>query len=185
MPSGNNSTGEWSFSLVSGRTAKGRVREEGDGPEIKEWIMEVILSQGVHKLGKVGDVVKVKDGYARNYLLPRKLAYLATPENLRRIEQQRAKAAAEHETQKQAAQELAKKLEKISCTITVEVNDLDKMYGSVTDQDIAKAFADEGFEIDKKAVRLEKPIEELGIYDVDISLHPEVNAKVRVWVAKK
>ncbi len=147
--------------------------------------MEVILCQTVKKLGKVGDVVKVKDGYARNYLLPKNMAFTATPANLKRIEQQKAKQAQEFEQKKGEAQALAEKLEKASITITVEVNDLEKMYGSVTEAEIVKAFNDEGFDLDKKTIELEKPIDELGIYDVGVQLHPEVKAKVRVWVAKK
>ena len=147
--------------------------------------MQVILNEAVSKLGEVGEVVKVKTGYARNYLLPKKLAFLATPENIRRIERKKAKAAEEYASEKHLAGELAQKLQKVSCTITVEVNDLERMYGSVTEMEIAKALTDEGFEIDKKAVLLEKPIEELGIYEVQINVHPEVSAKVRIWVAKK
>lgn len=147
--------------------------------------MEVILCQDVSKLGNIGDVVKVKSGHARNYLLPRKLAYQATPANLKRIELQKAKTAAQYEEGKKQAEELAKKIEKASCTITVEVNDLEKMYGSVTEIEIAQVLADEGFEINKKAILLEKPIEELGIYEVIVKLHSEVTAQVRIWVAKK
>ncbi len=147
--------------------------------------MEVILCQTVKKLGKVGDVVKVKDGYARNYLLPKSIAFIATPTNLKRIELQKAKQAGEDAQKRSEAQLLLEKLEKTSITITVEVNDLEKMYGSVTEADIVKAFSDEGFELDKKAIELEKPIDELGIYDVGVQLHPDVKAKVRVWVAKK
>lgn len=147
--------------------------------------MDVILCQAVPKLGNIGDVVKVKPGYARNYLLPNKLAYQATPGNLKRIQQQKAKAAAAYDAEKKQAEELAKKIEKSSCTVTVEVNDLEKMYGSVTEQEIAQVLADEGFEIDKKAILLEKPIEELGIYEVAVKLHPEVTTQVRLWVAKK
>jgi len=147
--------------------------------------MELILCQAVPNLGRVGDVVKVKSGYARNYLLPKKLACMATPANLKRIEQQKVKVREQYETEKAAARELADKLEKASCTITVEVNDLEKMYGSVTDVEIIQALAGEGFEIDRKAILLDSAIEELGIYEVGVKLHPEVTAKIRVWVAKK
>ena len=147
--------------------------------------MEVILCQTVQKLGKTGDVVKVKPGFARNYLLPQKVAFLATPENIKRIEQQKAKEAQQYAQEKQAAEELAQKLSKASCTITVEVNDLDRMYGSVTDADVTRVLQEEGFEIDKKTILLDQPIEELGIYEVKVKLHSEVTAQVRVWVAKK
>lgn len=147
--------------------------------------MEVILSQDVPKLGKLGDVVKVKEGYARNFLIPRKLACVATGGNLKRIEQFQKKRKIEQEQQKTEAQQLAEKLNNLSCTISVEVNDLEKLYGSVSELDIAKALETEGFPIDKKQIILEKPIEELGIFEVGIRLHPEVTAKIRLWVTKK
>lgn len=147
--------------------------------------MNVILFKEVDHLGKVGDVVKVKDGFARNFLFPQKMAYAATPDNLKRIEQQKTKEAALNAQKKKEAEELAEKLSKLSCTVTVEVNDLDKLYGSVTETDVAKALEVEGFLIDKKAIVLEKTIDELGIYDVGVKLYPEVTAKIRLWVAKK
>ena len=147
--------------------------------------MEIILCRDVVKLGKVGEVVKVKDGFARNYLFPNKIAYLATPANLRKIEQQKAQKALQQEKIKQEAQALAEKFNKISCTVTVEVNDLEKLYGSVNESDIAKALELEGHTVDKKSIILDNPINELGIYDVGIRLHPEVTAKIRLWVAKK
>lgn len=147
--------------------------------------MQVILCQDVSSLGKVGDVVKVKTGFARNYLIPQKLAYLATPTNLRRIEKQKAKLAVEQEKAVKEAQDLADKLAKVSCTVTVEVNDLDKLYGAVTEAEIVKALEVEGFQIDKKDIVFAQPIEELGIFEVGVELHPKVTAKIRVWVAKK
>ena len=147
--------------------------------------MNVILSKDVAKVGKTGDVLKVKEGFARNYLFPQNLAYLATDANLKRIEQQKIKKTALDAKNKKEAEDLAERLSKISCTITVEVNDQEKLYGSVTEADIAKAIEMEGFSIDKKSIVLEKPIEELGIFDVQIKLYPEVMAKIRLWVAKK
>ncbi len=147
--------------------------------------MEVILCQQVPKVGKIGDVVKVKDGFARNFLLPQKLACIATPDNKRRIEHEKALRLKEYAASKKAAEQLAEKISKVSCTVTVEVNDLDKLYGSVSEIDIAKALELEGLNIDRKAIELEKPIEELGIFEVGVKVHPEVTAKVRVWVAKK
>ena len=147
--------------------------------------MEVILSQDVSALGKIGQLVKVKDGYARNYLLPKKLAFIATPANLKKIEQQEKKRKETYEQEKQEAQKLADQLAKVSCTVSVEVNDLERLYGAVTEVDIAKALEVEGFMIEKKNIIIEKPIEELGIYDVEVKLHPEVTAKIRLWVTKK
>lgn len=147
--------------------------------------MEVILCKDVEKVGKVGEIIKVKDGFARNFLLPKRLAYLATPMNIRRIEQQKVKIAKEYADSKKGAEELAEKLSKISCTVTVEVNDLEKLYGSVSEAEISKALELEGFSIDKKNIIMEKPLEELGIFEVGIKLHPEVTTKIRVWVAKR
>lgn len=147
--------------------------------------MEVILCQDVASLGKIGDVVKVKDGFARNFLFPEKKAYVATPENKRRIAAERARVQAEYEKGVKEAEALAEKLSKVSCTVTVEVNDKEKLYGAVSETDIVKALEVEGFTIDKKDIVLEKPVEELGIFDVGISLHPKVIAKIRLWVAKK
>ena len=147
--------------------------------------MEVILSKDVPVLGKIGEVVKVKDGYARNYLIPKKLAYMATPANLKRIEQQEKKRRAQFEQEKQEAEAMAEKLAKVSCTISAEVNDLDKLYGAITEADIAKALEVEGHTVDKKNIIIEKPIEELGIFEIGVKLHSEVTAKIRIWVTKK
>lgn len=147
--------------------------------------MEVILSQDITNVGRMGQVIKVKEGYARNYLFPRKLAYEATPANLRRlekIEKTRQELDVKH---KGEALDLAEKLGKVSCTVAVEVNDLEKLYGSVTETEIAKALEMEGYSVDKKNIQIEKPIEELGIFEVGVKLHPQVVAKVRVWVTKK
>jgi large subunit ribosomal protein L9 len=147
--------------------------------------MEVILSQDVTHVGRMGQVIKVKDGYARNYLFPRKLAYVATPSNLRRLEKLEKTRNEQFEKQKQESLILAEKLAKASCTVAVEVNDLDKLYGSVTETEIVKALETEGFSIDKKIIQIEKPLTELGIFEIGVKLHPEVVAKVRVWVTKK
>ena len=147
--------------------------------------MEVILSQDVDALGQLGQVVKVKDGYARNFLIPRKLACVATATNLKRIEQKEKSRKIQFEKDKKEAEELAEKLGKASCTVSVEVNDLDKLYGAISEIDIAKALEVEGFMVDKKTIVIETPIEELGIFEVGVHLHPEVTAKIRLWVTKK
>lgn len=147
--------------------------------------MELILSQDVPHLGKTGDVVKVKEGYARNFLIPRRMACAATAGNLKRIEQLEKTRKIQHEARKAEAGQLAEKLNKLSCTVSVEVNDLEKLYGAVSEPDIVKALETEGFDIDKKQIIIEKPIEELGIFEVGIKLHPEVTAKIRLWVTKK
>ena len=147
--------------------------------------MELILAENVPQLGQTGDVVKVKDGYARNFLLPKNLAYPATAPNLKRIEQKKKKQQEQLDKEKQTAQAVADKLSKVSCTINVEVNDKEKLYGAVTEAEIVKVIADEGFNFDKKDIIIEKPIEELGIFEVGVKLHPQVIAKIRLWVTKK
>jgi len=147
--------------------------------------MEVILAQDVEKLGKVGEVVKVKDGYARNLLLPRKIALKATKENLKRVEVEAKKRREILEKEIKAAEEIAETLAKVSCTVNVEVNDQEKLYGAITEADVVKALEVEGHQIDKKQIVFENPIEELGIFEIGVKLHPEVTAKVRLWVTKK
>ena len=147
--------------------------------------MAIILSQDVPKLGKTGEVVKVREGYARNFLIPRKMAWVATPANLKKIDQMEKKRKAQDERQKADAEQLAEKLNKLSCTVSVEVNDLDRLYGAVTETDIIKAIEAEGFNVDRRQIIIEKPIEELGIFEIGVKLHPEVTAKIRLWVTKK
>jgi large subunit ribosomal protein L9 len=147
--------------------------------------MEIILSQSIESLGKVGDVVKVKDGFARNYLLPRKLGVAATSGNKKKIEQFKAKEAAIYQERKKEAEAMAEQIAKVSLTITVEVNDQDKMYGNVTETEILRSLKQEGFEFDKTQLIIEKPVEELGIFEIGINLHPDVKGKFRLWVTKK
>jgi len=147
--------------------------------------MEVILSQDIRKLGKSGQVVKVKDGFARNYLIPNKLAYVATSDNLKRIEQLEKKRKEQYAQEKAQAEALAEKMSKISCTVSAEVNDLEKLYGAITEAEIIKSIEAEGFIIDKKQLVIDKPLEELGIFEIGVVLHPEVTVKIRLWVTKK
>ena len=147
--------------------------------------MEIILTENVENLGKVGDVKKVKNGYARNFLIPRSLAIAATESNVKRIEKEKAKKLALYEEQKKQAQKKAEDLAKVSITVAVEVNDQEKLYGAVTEAEILKALETEGQKIDKKSLVIEKDIEELGIFEIGVKLHPEVIAKIRLWVTKK
>ena len=147
--------------------------------------MEVILCQDIATLGKTGEVVKVKDGYGRNYLIPRQLALAATKENVRKIEVHKAKLTAIYEEKKKAAEAEAAKLSKVSCTITVEVNEQEKLYGAVAENDIIRALEQEGYKFERKDLVIEKPVEELGIFEIGVKLHPEVIAKFRLWVTKK
>lgn len=147
--------------------------------------MNIILMENVEKLGQVGDVVKVKDGYARNYLLPRQLGIPATEGNIRRIEREKAKRLAVWEAEKKEAEKKAETLSKVSITIAVEVNDQEKLYGAISETEILNALHAEGQKIDKKALVLEKPVDDLGIFEVGVKLHPQVIAKIRLWVTKK
>ena len=147
--------------------------------------MNIILTQNLKDLGNIGDVVKVKDGYARNYLLPRQMAVAATGSNIKRMDKEKAKRQALYEEEKKQAQARAAEFAKVSLTVAVEVNDQEKLYGAVSEAEVFKAFEAEGQKVDKKAIIIEKPVEELGIFEVGVKLHPEVTAKVRLWVTKK
>ena len=147
--------------------------------------MNIILMENVEKLGQVGDVVKVKNGYARNYLLPRQLGVPATAGNVKRIEKEKAKRLAIYEAEKKEAEKAAEALSKVSLTVAVEVNDQEKLYGAISESDIVEAFEAAGQKIDKKSLVLEKPVDDLGIFEIGVKLHPQVVAKIRLWVTKK
>ncbi|HVX40585.1 MAG TPA: 50S ribosomal protein L9 [Gemmatimonadaceae bacterium] len=147
--------------------------------------MEIILRQAVENLGKPGDVVKVKAGYARNYLLPHGLAYEATPGNLKRIQQERDRLEAAENERRTAAQGLAEKLEQVSLTFSARVGEEGKLFGSVTAADIAQQLDGQGFHIEKRQIDLHEPIKALGVYRVPVRLHADVKPEVRVWVIKQ
>ena len=147
--------------------------------------MEVILTQEVKGLGNTQTVVKVKDGFARNFLLPKGLALLATKKNLAKMAEIEKRKAMQLEKEKSQAEELARRLNGVSINVAVATNEEDNLYGSVTDADIVSALKEEGFNIDKQNILLNEPLKNLGIYDVAIKLHPEVEAKIRVWIVKK
>jgi len=147
--------------------------------------MEVILNKDVDRLGKAGAVVKVKEGFARNFLIPNKIAIPLTPENLKRLEQERIKKNLQQEKIKDAAMEQKLKLEGLSLTVPALTQEEDKLYGSIGVNDLAAALKEEGFEIDKNSILLDEPIKALGIYEVPLKLHPEVLAKIKVWIVKK
>jgi large subunit ribosomal protein L9 len=146
--------------------------------------MEVILRQAVENLGKPGDVVKVKNGYARNYLLPRDLAYEATPGNLKRIQLERDRLEAAENQRRDTAQSLATRLEQVSLTFSARVGDEGKLFGSVTATDIAQQLEAQGFHVEKRQIDLHEPIKALGVYRVPVRLHADVKPEVRVWVIK-
>jgi large subunit ribosomal protein L9 len=147
--------------------------------------MEVILRQSVRDVGKAGEIVTVKNGYGRNYLIPRGLAYLATKENKRRVDAEAVKRAQQAESDRADAEILAEKLGALSVEFTVKAGEGDKMFGSIGSADIADQLAERGYQIDKRTVLLEEPIKMIGIYKVPIRIHQDVNAEVRVWVIKE
>jgi len=147
--------------------------------------MEIILRQAVENLGKPGDVVKVKSGYARNYLLPHGLAYEATPGNLKRIQQERDRLEAAENERRTAAQGLAEKIEQVSLTFSARVGEEGKLFGSVTAADIAAQLEAQGFHLEKRQIDLHEPIKALGVYRVPVRLHADVKPEVRVWVIKQ
>ncbi|MBM3253245.1 MAG: 50S ribosomal protein L9 [Candidatus Omnitrophica bacterium] len=147
--------------------------------------MRVILKKEIEGLGKFGSVVEVKDGFARNYLLPRNLAVRYSKENLKTLEIEKKKLQEIIERKRQDALVLAEKLKNISCTVKVKTGEEDKLFGSVTSTDIVEALRSESIEVDKKDILLEGPIKNLGIYQVPLKLHPEVKTEIRVWVVKE
>lgn len=149
--------------------------------------MEVILIQDVNEIGKAGNIVKVKDGFARNFLFPKKLALVADSVNIKKLEREKQKKVQGLEKVKKEAELIKEKLNAFSLTIPAltQEEDKEKLYGSITAQDLADALKEEGFQVDKNSIILEQPIKSLGIFEVSIKLHPEVQAMIKVWVVKK
>ena len=147
--------------------------------------MEVILRQAVDNLGHTGDIVNVSAGFARNYLLPRGFAYEATAGNKKRMEQERERLEGAETSRREAAEELAKKLEPVSLTFSARVGEEGKLFGSVTTADIAHQLEGQGFKIEKRQIDLHEPIKALGVYRVPIRVHADVRAEIKVWVIKQ
>jgi large subunit ribosomal protein L9 len=146
--------------------------------------MDVILKKDCEGLGKSMDVVTVKDGYARNFLLPRGIAELATEGNKRAVAESKKHSDKRDQKQIKVAKELARKIENVPCTIPVRVGEEDKLFGSVGTQDICDFLAKEGFAVERSAIELAEPIKSLGVYTIEIRLHREVAAMLKVWVVK-
>ena len=146
--------------------------------------MEVLLKRNIENLGRIGDVVSVKPGYARNYLLPLGYCVPVTKANLQQIEKERAKAVAEEAARVADLKQLAEKLAQTSVTIEGRANDQGHLFGSVTAAQIAAALADKGFPVEEKSVRLEHPLKEIGVFDVTVHLHSDVEGSVKVWVVQ-
>ena len=144
--------------------------------------MEVILREHVEHLGNRGEIVKVADGYARNYLLPRKLALLVTDGNRKQIERERAKFDAKEAQEQKVAQAIADRMASVEIVIARKVGETDVLYGSVTASDIAEALAAKGFDIDRRKLQLPEPIKRLGAVDLPVKLHRDVTTTVKVKV---
>lgn len=144
--------------------------------------IELILMADVDGLGLEGQTVNVTEGYARNYLLPKKLAVPISNAALKRLEKNRLARESRQQNERAAAQTLAQALEQVSCTIAVKVGDNDKLFGSVHANDIADALKAQKIDLDRRRIHLAEPIRELGVYTVKVKLHPEVEASLKVWV---
>lgn len=147
--------------------------------------MEVILQQDVDKLGRIGEVVRVKPGFARNYLLPRGLAVLADRKNLAVLEHQKRVVGAKRSKAKKAAEEIASRLAPVALILKARAGEEDKLFGSITNQDVARALGEAGFEVDRKKIVLETPIKALGEYSIPVILGPDVRVAIKVTVAKE
>jgi len=147
--------------------------------------MKVILKADIERLGKIGDVVTVAPGYARNFLMPRALAFEATAKNLAGIEVEKRRYAKTQAKARQEAEALAARLGALSLTIRQPAGEGDRLFGTVTTMDIAAALEKEGVTIDKRQITVEEPIKTLGIYTVPVKLAPEVTAALKVWVVRE
>jgi large subunit ribosomal protein L9 len=147
--------------------------------------MKVILLETVPSLGDVGEVVNVKNGYARNFLFPRKLAASADERNIREFENVKKQAAARAEKVRNDSEEVKKRLEELSINLQQKAGENEKLYGAVTNADIAKALAERGFEVNRRNIQLSEPIKKLGVYNIPVKLSGGVEASVKVWVAKE
>jgi large subunit ribosomal protein L9 len=147
--------------------------------------MKVILRKNFDQLGKVGDIVNVKDGYGRNYLIPRQIAYQATKGNILALEEEKKQIVKKEVKELEAAQKLSAEIEKVSITIPVKVGEEDKIFGTVTSQMIADSLKEKGFDVEKRKIEITEPIKALGIYSVSVKLHPSVVAIVKTWVVRE
>jgi large subunit ribosomal protein L9 len=147
--------------------------------------MKVILRQNYDSLGEIGQIVDVKDGYARNFLIPRKIAYAALKGNIQALEEEKKNLAKKEQHELMAAEKLAAEFEKVSVTIPVQVGEEDKIFGTVTNQMIADALKEKGYDLDKRKIEIDEPIKSLGIYGINVKLHSKVNAKIKVWVVRE
>jgi large subunit ribosomal protein L9 len=144
--------------------------------------MQVILRQKIDTLGDAGEIVDVKPGYGRNYLIPQGLAYEATDANKRRLEAERARTAAREAETMQDAQKRAASIEGVSLTFNARAGQEGKLFGSITSADIVEKLAEQGIQIDRRQIELDEPIKTLGVTSVPVRLHPQVRPELKVWV---
>jgi len=147
--------------------------------------VKVILTQTIDRLGKIGDIVNVKDGYARNYLLPKNVAKEATPGNIKILDSLKKKQVLEDEKILNEAKALAQMIAALSITINAKSGEEEKLFGAVTTEMISSALKAEKIAVDKKDIVLDEPIKKLGVYQVGVKIHPEVKASLRVWIVKE
>ena len=147
--------------------------------------MKVILLRDVERVGQAGEIVKVADGFARNRLIPQNQALLATDANVAQFESRRRQHEAAAEREERTAAQVAQELGKASLTAQVKVGEGERLFGSVTAQNIADLLKEQGHEVDRRTIHLEEPIRSLGVYNVPVRLHPEVTATVKLWVVKE
>jgi large subunit ribosomal protein L9 len=147
--------------------------------------MKVILRKAHENLGQVGAVVEVKDGFARNFLIPKGIAYAANNGSIRALEEEKKQATRRQSKEHKASEKLAGELEKVSITLQMKVGEDEKLFGAVTSQMVADALKEKGFEIDKRIIDLEEPIKALGIYNVGVKLSQSVTGTVKVWVVRE
>src|SRR6185437_3616275 len=146
--------------------------------------MQIILQEDVEKLGNRGELVEVAEGYARNFLLPRKLALEASPGNMKRLEKMRAAFAKKEATEKGAAQKLSELLATVSLTVSRKAGENDQLFGSITAADVAEGLAAQGFTIDKRKIALTEPIKAIGEYEIPVKLHREIASRIKLTVKK-
>lgn len=144
--------------------------------------MKIILRQDMPNLGKIGDIINVRDGYARNYLIPRELAFYATSGAMKAIEVEKKKLAKKIENELLQAEQLASKLNDLQISIPMKVGEEGKLYGSVSAQMISQELSQKGFEIDKRFILIDEAIKTLGVFDVKVKLHQDLTTTIKVWV---
>ena len=147
--------------------------------------MKIILEKRVEKLGLPGEIVTVADGYARNFLIPKKMAVLATKNNVNKVNKMLKKLELEHVKEVEEAKKIAEEIEKLEIKLVVQAGENDKLFGAVTNIQISEALQEKGVSIEKKKILIAAPIKQLGEFQVDVKIHPDVIAKLKVIIDKK